>query len=286
MKIRIFAAVISFVIALSVLYGCGEKQPVSSIPDETALNTETTAAEVTDSNDMTAVNFEEGTTLVTAEATETVSQTAAESTTAASAPGTVEEIVAYFNTSVNKIKPTAKKVVKNYEKRTVNEEKVVFPAGLESTAENMMASFMKDDTDPIAYETREDITNEFIVPNQNYSSRLTAGWVKSATVTDKGSQYIVHLKLKDHENPSAGNGVGAVCDVIEVSEVAEKASFVERFSTVYYNCEVIATIDKVSGNVVHIRYITPVSLEMTVNMFGTHDVSVGFAFEKDYSITY
>lgn len=285
MKIRIIAAIISFVVALSVLYGCGEKQPVSSIPVETASATETTVEEVTESVDITVADSEEETTVVPSETTETASQTETESVTE-SAPSSVEEIVAYFNTSVNRIKPVAKKVVKNCEKRTVNEEKVVFPAGLESTAESMMATFMKDDTDPIIYETREDITNEFIVPNQYYSSRLTAEWVKSASLIDKGSQYIVNIKLKDHKNPTAGNGVGAVCDVIEVSEVAEKASFVEKFSTVYYNCEIIATIDKVSGNIVHIRYITPVALEMTVNMFGTHDVSVGFTFEKDYSITY
>lgn len=278
MKTRIFAAIVFSVLAISVLTSCGEKQPVSSIPAETALDLDTVTTEVTDSDDITAVNFEETT-------TETVSQTEVETTTEA-APSTVEEIVAYFNTSVNKVKPIAKKVVKNYEKRTVNEDRVVFPAGLESTAEKMMASFMKDDNDPIVYETREDITNEFIVPNQYYSSRLNSEWVKSATLTDKGEQYIVYIKLKDQENPSAGNGIGAVCDVIEVAEVAEKASFVERFTADYYNCEITATIDKASGNVVHIRYITPVALEMTVNMFGTHDASVGFTFEKDYTITY
>ena len=201
-------------------------------------------------------------------------------------PSTVEEIVAYFNTSVNKIKPTAKKVVKNYELRTVNEEKLVLPAGLESTARNMMATLMKDDTEPVVYETREDITNEFIVPEQSYSSRLEPEWAKSATMTDNGSYYIINLKLKDQKNPTAGNGIGAVCDVIEVHEVAEKASFVEKFTADYYNCEIVALIDKASGNVVNITYITPVALEMRVNLFGTHDGCVGFTFEKYYTITY
>ncbi len=279
---RYFAVIITLILALSVLSGCGENEPATT-PESTTAYTEITEAVIE--------NVEEVTEDVSVETlsdniSETVVQTSAEETTEKPAPSTVEEIVAYFNTSVNKIKPTANKVVKNYEKRTVNEDKVIFPAGLESTAENMMASFMKDDNDPIIYETREDITNEFVVPEQSYSSRLDPSWVKNATVTDKGAQYVVHIKLKDQENPSAGNGVGAVCDVIEVAEVAEKASFVEKFSTVYYNCEIIATVDKASGNVVHIRYITPVALEMTVNMFGTHDVSVGFTFEKDFSITY
>ena len=281
---KYFAVILTFILALSVLSGCGKKEPATT-PGSSTAYTEITEGVIENVAEVTEDVSEENVS-VSEYVSETVLHTLAEETTEKSAPSTADEIVAYFNESVNKIKPTAKKVVKNYEKRKVNEEKVVFPAGLESTAENMMAGFMKDDNDPIVYETREDITNEFIVPEQSYSSRLDTSWVKSATVTDKGEQYIVHIKLKDQKNPSAGNGIGAVCDVIEVSEVSEKASFVEKFSTVYYNCEVIATVDKASGKVVHIRYITPVALEMTVNMFGTHDCSVGFTFEKDYSVTY
>lgn len=286
MKTRIFASITAIILALSLFSACGKKQPVSSIPVETEINTDTTAEEITVNADLTAVNFDEETTLASDEEEESSTTAVSEETTKASVPSTIEEIVEYFNFSVNKIKPTAKKVVKNYEKRTVNEDKLVLPAGLESTARSMMTSLMKDDTDPIVYETREDITDEFIVPEQYYSSRLESEWVKSATIADKGTQYVINIKLKDQENPSAGNGIGAVCDVIEVSEVAEKASFVEKFSTDYYNCEITATVDKASGNVVHITYITPVALEMTVNMFGTHNGSVGFTFEKDYTITY
>lgn len=283
---RFFAVIFSFILALSVLSGCGEKQPVSSIPDGTTVNDKTTYAEVTYVADETTVGSEEETTLTLAETTETVSLTAVEETTEDAAPSTVEEIVAYFNTSVNKIKPSAKKVVKNYEKRIVNEDKLVLPKALESVAPGMISTFMKDDTEPIIYETREDITNEFIVPGQPYSSRLEAEWVKSATCKDNGNQYIIHIKLKNHKNPTSGNGVGAVCDVIEAHEVEEKASFIKKFDTEYCNCEVIATVDKASGNIVHIRYIVPVVLEITVDMFGTHDAAAGLTFEKDYSITY
>lgn len=274
---RFFASAIALILALSVLSGCGEKQPVSSVPDVTQ------AENVTDSTEVVSENLTEA---VPENTTETVSQTEIEETTAEAVPSTVEEIVVYFNTSVNKVKPTAKKVVKNYEKRIVNEEKLVLPAGLESTARSMISTFMKDDTEPIVYETREDITNEFIVPGQSYASRLKPEWVKSATLTDNGSQYIVRIILKDQKDPTAGNGVGSVCDVIEVHEVAEKASFVKKFTADYYNCEIVATIDKASGNVVNIRYVTPVALEMTVDLFGTHDGSVGLTFEKDYTITY
>lgn len=285
---RFFAVIFSFVIALSVLSGCGEKQPVSSLPDETSVNVVTTAVQVTDAAEITAASSEEKTTSALQETTETatVLQTAAEETTAADTLSGVEEIVAYFNAAVNKIKPNAKKVVKNYEKRIVNEEKLVLPKALESIAPGMISTFMKDDTEPIVYETREDITNEFIVPEQTYSSRLEPEWVKSATCKDNGNEYIIHIRLKNHKNPTSGIGVGAVCDVIETHEVAEKASFIKKFSAEYYNCEVIATVDKASGNVVHIRYIVPLVLEITVDMFGTHDAAAGLTFEKDYTVTF
>lgn len=196
----------------------------------------------------------------------------------------IDEIVSYFNASVNKIKPTAKKVVKNYEKRTFHEDKTDIPDAIESTAEGMVASMMGDDTEPTVYSTKEEIEANFIVPEQSYSSKLESSWVKSASCKDNGKEYVIHIQLKDHKNPTAGVGVGAVCDVIETHEVANKVSFVEEFSTLYYNCEIVATIDKATGNVTHINYKTPLLLNMTVNLFGTHTGVIAFTFEKDYTI--
>ncbi len=201
-------------------------------------------------------------------------------------PDTIDEIVAYFNTSINKVKPNALKVVKNYEKRIFQEDKTDIPDAIESTAESMVASLMGDDTEPTEYATREDITTNFIVPEQSYSSRLKSEWVESATCKDNGEEYVINIKLKEQKNPTAGNGVGAVCDVIETHEVANKVSFVEDFSTLYYDCQITATINKKTGNTVHITYTTPLLLNMTVNLFGNFTGVVAFTFVKDYTITY
>ncbi|MBR6532007.1 MAG: hypothetical protein IKT61_05845 [Clostridia bacterium] len=199
---------------------------------------------------------------------------------------TVEEIVALFNKSANKIKTDATKVVKNYEKRTVNEEQLKMPAGLEDTGRDMMKKYMADDTEPIVYETKEDIRNEYIVPDQDYVSKLQPSTVVKATCVDTGKTYEIYFKLKDQKNPTAGNGVGAVCDVIEGYEIADKVSLIKKFDTYYSNCEIKATIDKATGRMIHTNYKTPVMLDLTINMFGTHDVTVGYTFEKDYTITY
>ncbi len=290
---KFFAAIISLVFVLSAVLGscASEKQPVSSNFNGTAVDKEATYAEVTYVTETaTSDVLKETTNNSIAEKITDVSQnadeTVVETTLSSSLPSSIEEIVEYFNVTANKIKPDAKKVVKNYEKRIVNEDKLVFPELLASAASGLIETFMKDDTEPIVYDTREEITNEFLVPNQSYVSRLKPEWVKSAIFKDNGEDYIINIKLKDEKNSVSGSGVGSVCDVIEAHEVAEKVSFVEKFTTEYYNCEVIATVDKSSGNIVHIKYIVSVALELTVNMFGTHDVAAGLTFEKDYSIIY
>lgn len=209
-----------------------------------------------------------------------------ESTQKADKQMSTAEIVELFNKSANKIKTDATKVVKNYEKRTVNEEQLKMPAGLEDTGREMMKKYMADDTEPIVYETKEDIRNEYIVPDQDYVSKLQPSTVVKATCVDTGKTYEIYFKLKDQKNPTAGNGVGAVCDVIEGYEIAEKVSLIKKFDTYYSNCEIKATIDKATGRMTHTNYKTPVMLDLTINMFGTHDVTVGYTFEKDYTITY
>lgn len=308
-------ALTALIIALSVLFAAGctgsnsetvtttdttqshsSAEDSSVVPESTPAHTDTEASVTVPDNTLNTHTQE----VSTEQTSENLSQTAETSATSASAqtkpqkqeatsnntPDTVEEIVALFNSSANRIKPEATKVVKNYEKRIVDEENLVVPAALESTAKSLISTFMKDDTEPIVYETKEDIKNEFLVPNQSYVSKLKAEDVAEATCVDNGTQYIIYIKAKDEKNPKTGTGVGSVFDIIEASEVSEKVSFVESFSTNYYNCEVRATVDKASGRVTHINYNVPLVLDMTVNLFGTHSGSVGLTFEKDYTITY
>lgn len=221
-----------------------------------------------------------------AQSNEVESTTAQEETTAFALPEEIPEIVELFNQSANRIKTEASKVVKNYEKRNSNEEELVVPAALESIAKSAFKTFLSDDTEPIVYDTKEEIVAEYIVPGQSYVSKLTPDTVKSATCTDNGETYTIHIKLKDEKNPTAGKGIGAVCDVIEAEEVAEKTSIVESFSTEYYDCEVRVTVDKESGRVISANYIVPLILKIKVNMFGTHDFALALSFEKDYTIYY
>lgn len=282
MKMRkntVLSAIIAAFLVLSMLAatGCGSKNDTAevetatavqetSVPDEFVAVPESTAAEETVTNGASEV-------------TETTAE-------AFVLPQEIPEIVELFNKSANRIKPEAKKVVKNYEKRIVDKENLVVPKSLESTAETLMDTFMKDDTEPIVYSTKEDIRNEYIVPNQDYVSKLRAEDVREATCKDMGDKYEIRIVLKNEKNPVTGKGVGSVCDIIEAHEVEEKASFIEEFSTEYNNCEVRMTVDKESGRVTHSIYVVNLILNVRVNLFGTHSAAIGLTFEKDYSVTY
>ncbi len=202
-----------------------------------------------------------------------------------SAFSSTEELVEYFNKCANKVKADATKVVKNYEKRNVYD--LVVPKALESMSGTFINEVMADDTEPIVYATKEEIRENFIVPGQDYVSRLKASDIVKADCKDNGKEYVIYFKLKDEKNPKAGSGVGSVCDVIETHEIAEKApSFLEEFSATYYNCEVTATIDKATGRMTHAVYSTPLTMSVVVNLLGTHNVGASITFIKDYSITY
>lgn len=287
MKSKI-TATLSALLIFSLLFstGCSKKNEQTDAPTTTEAFLQDA---LTDNADTPAPeeNESQSSTTLPEESTSAVSQDDTSTTTAVNTvPKTTEEIVAFFNQSANRIKTEATKVVKNYEKRQVNDDKTVLPKGLEDTAEDLLKKYMGDDTEPIVYSTREDIRNEYIVPEQDYVSKLQPSTVVKALCVDKGSTYEFYFKLKDQKNPRAGNGIGACCDVIEVHEVSEKVSFIKRFDTHYYNCEIRATIDKETGRVTHATYRTPLVLDLTVNLFGTHDAAIGFTFEKDYTISY
>ena len=287
-------------ITLFIFTGCNtEKEPVAETTTKESLSATITQAETTADSDKEEtevvseiVTNDEGETVIiteivtkSEEATTKKNSDKTENTTAKK-NFTTKEIVEMFNTSANKIKTVASKVVKNFEKRIVNEDKTDIPSAMGSVAENMMASMMGDDTEPIPFTGKDEIIENFIVPQQSYVSKLSPDYVVKAECKDKGNTYEIYLKLKDHKNPTAGIGVGAVCDVIETHEIAQKASFIKEFSTTYYNCEIKATMDKATGKITHIVYTTPLVMNMTVNLLGTHSGSIGFTFIKDYTVTY
>lgn len=198
------------------------------------------------------------------------------------------EIITLFNESANKVKTEATKVVKNFEHRTHNEEKLVLPSALEGMFNSLMESAFADDTEPIEYPTREEIIAGYPVPGESWSSQLTEAEVAEASCIDNGTEYEITMKLHPTTNPEPGVGTAKAFDCITASEVSASApSFVEDFSTEYYDCVVKCRIDKATGRTVWSNYSSPVVIKVVANMgFAKLDAQVGLTFEKDYTITY
>ena len=207
---------------------------------------------------------------------------------ASSGEKTAAEILKLYNDSANKVKTNATQVVKNYEYRKMNEETLVMPGALKSLASTIIPKFMGDDLEPQIYDTPELIKEKFIVPGQDYTSMLTEADVVEATCTDNGTEYEIMIRVIDETNPVQGKGVGAGFDVIEMGDMTnnEYGKMIERFDCKYFNCVLKCKIDKATGNMTWANYTTPLIMDMTVNMFGTHDASCEISFEKDYTITY
>lgn len=246
--------------------------------NSTVPSTESTAAPAT-------APEEESTT-----APETNEETAEPSAPAAedSKEMSTAEILKLYNDSANRVKTDAVKVVKNFEDREMQEDKLNVPGALKSFANSLIPKLMSDDTEPVEYATKDEIVANFMVPGQSYVSALTEEDIAEATCTDNGTEYEIMIKVKDETNPTSGKGVGAAFDVIETSEVtsSEYGSMIEKFDTTYYDCVLKCKIDKATGNMTWASYKTPLVIEAVVNILGTHEAAVGLSFEKDYNIFY
>ncbi len=139
------------------------------------------------------------------------------------------------------------------------------------------------------YTTPEDIRYEFIVPDQDYVSKLTEADVVEATCTDNGTEYEIMIKVIDQKNPTAGSGVGAGFDVLETADIMNSpaSSMLESFDVTYTNCVLKCKINKDTKNMIWASYYTPVRFEIVAKFLGkTYDVSMDLSFDKDYTITY
>ncbi len=205
----------------------------------------------------------------------------------AAVPSTPAEILALYNESANKVKGSATKVTKNFEKRTA--ANLVVPSVLQSIGDTYMEKYMGDDTEPIVYATAQEIRDNFIVPNQDYVSKLTEADIAEATCTDNGTEYEIMIRVNDQKNPTAGTGVGAGFDVIESADIMNSpaSAMLQQFDLTYTNCTLKCKINKETKNMTWASYYTPVRFEIVAKFLGkTYDVSMDLSFDKDYTIEY
>lgn len=208
------------------------------------------------------------------------------------------EILAYFNTSINNVKKSAKQVTLVSE--TNSEAGGIegnLPGSLTSMANNLIASNMgskdlsKLDPGMVNATTVEQKNAMFPVENESWSSQLTEADIESATCTESGDKYTITIKIKE-DAPSAstahGQGhVGKAMSVIMPSIVTDNAGpaagLIKNVQTGHKDANIVVTVDKATGNVLSAKYhfVWTLSLE-ALGM----KLSIPFGLDKEFTIAW
>ena len=125
----------------------------------------------------------------TTKKTEDKNTTKKESTTKKkdSKPSTKKEIIDYYNKAVNKVKSSAKSVVRTYDNST-NYKGIVEAGGLSKIGKLLMDTFLKENYDRVEYKGSSEIVANFPAEGQK-TSHVNEAAVKDAKCVDKGDYY-------------------------------------------------------------------------------------------------
>lgn len=169
------------------------------------------------------------------------------------------DILAYFNTAINKVKPNAKQITLNSEvNSTAGGISGNLPGTLTSMADGLIADNMgpKDlsSLDPgLVNATTTDQKNAmFPVENESWSSKLTADDISSATYTEADGKYTITILVKeDAPSTDTAHGTGhngKVFSVIMPSIVTDNAgpaaSLIKDVKTGHKDGKIVVTVDK------------------------------------------
>ena len=208
------------------------------------------------------------------------------------------DILAYFNTAINKVKPNAKQITLNSEvNSTAGGISGNLPGTLTSMADGLIADNMgpKDlsSLDPgLVNATTTDQKNAmFPVENESWSSKLTADDISSATYTEADGKYTITILVKeDAPSTDTAHGTGhngKVFSVIMPSIVTDNAgpaaSLIKDVKTGHKDGKIVVTVDKETGNVETATYDFVWTLSLKA--LGM-EVSIPFGLQKDFTISW
>lgn len=262
---KIIAILMAMALVLSFA-ACGAKDEPATEPAESETVEDTTVAPEetsapTEEASSEAVSAEES----SAEAT-SVEETSA---TAAKAPETTEEIVAYFNTSVNKVKTDAKSVTRKYSKITLNGG-TTLPKALNGIlkllggADSFIGGQLeKNSKGSETFNGKSAIQGVFPVENETWASKLTAADVKSATCTENNGKYTITIvTLADGKSANVAHGQGHVAKAFNVvlpsvvnDNIPSVADGIVGTATMDYpSSKATIVVDAATGNVESAQY--------------------------------
>ncbi|MBR6005979.1 MAG: hypothetical protein IK063_07125 [Clostridia bacterium] len=283
---------------VTVFAGCGSKtnpetqttEPAESVTDEQAE--EVTSEIETDIpvESTTAATGEDASETNKTDGTEETSEE--ESTEPAKAPETIEEIVEYYNTAVNKVKPTAKTITRTYHHVNIPTDTLELPSAIQGLGETAIKQFVKDDNEPQHWTTKDDFILGFPVGGENYSSKMTPDMVKSATCKDNGKTYTITIVLKNDSitSPKKGQGYAGVFNTVAAStfdDINIPTVTFEKVNIKGINGKITCTVDKETQRVTDITFANTDILDLGVKVaFSNLNAKMNLVCEDNYKITY
>ena len=212
--------------------------------------------------------------------------------TGSKAPQTKAEVVAYFNTAVNKVKTSAK-TVEQKEVTNYLASATTISSGIKSIynmlgGDEWLDKMLKDNSQGAATYTGADIKAKFPVEGETWASKLTAADVSSATCSEKNGVYTIKVvTIADAKSDSIKHGQGHAPKAFNVilpgivndniPGIATK--LVGKASMNYPASTATITVDAKTGNVLTAEY----DLKWTIN-FDEMGIILPFGSKSVYTI--
>lgn len=260
-------------------------EPNTSANGETVANDESTEAE-TDASGNTVAPEE------TKKNNQGGNQGGSTVTPAKPLSGTAE-IVSYFNTAINNVKPHSKSITSKYLKNS-QAGKADFgnlPGSVQNLANKLISQNMgEDETKKNAtYTSAADRNKYFPVEGQSWSSKLTAANVSSATATPKNGGYVITINVKPDPTTDkvviGGGNTPKAFSVVTPDQIYANAgaakSMIGDVKIGFRNGKIVATVDA-NGHVTDAKYYFEWNLSLVA--VKSISVSIWFGIEQEFAI--
>lgn len=203
-----------------------------------------------------------------------------------------EEIVALYNESANKIKPTAKLITRNYNRMKNIPEELELPSAISGLGKWAIETFVKGSEDAAILDEKEEVMEYFPVQNEEYTSHLTPDMVKSATVKETDKTYEITIVLYDDKitSPAKGQGYAGVFNTVSAAtfeDINVPGTTFEKVDVKGFDGKIVCTMNKETKQITHITFYNSDLLNLQVKSLGKEfKVKMAFSNESDFTIEY
>lgn len=265
----------------------------SDVPsDDTAPTEDTAPADDAAASDSSAAADSQSTAQPSQQSGSAAASSSGSSASSASkVPSTKQEILNYFNTAINDVKPHAKAITqtmdKDYQAASVELGSL---GAFKGIVNKLVESNMGENTEKIGVTatTVAQKNKMFPVENESWSSKLTVSDIKSATLTEKNGVYTITIKVIDDPlNETTNHGQshhGRAFSIVQTQSIYDNAgaakSLITGLKIGYSNGVIVATVDAKTGHVTHAKY----DYHWSLHVSAAGGVTVPFGIYQEFDI--